>query len=233
MGECRMDVVVLGNVSFALDTGDILDKLRLKSDSAYCEDVTKMVAEAVAIARPKAIYGLAPVKIRGESDVAIGGIDFASRVLRVNLDQVDKVVPYVITVGRELEKWSLQYKDMLYSYYADFIKGSVLTSARETAMSAIDRQYDLKHTARMNPGSLEDWPLTQQVPLFQLLGDVKGAIGVELTESCLMFPVKTVSGIYYETADDFASCQLCPKENCPNRRAKYDEHLYEQKYQAK
>jgi len=38
----------------------------------------------------------------------------------------------------------------------------------------------------MNPGSLEDWPLTEQRVLFALLGDPQAAIGVRLTDSLLM-----------------------------------------------
>jgi hypothetical protein len=45
-----------------------------------------------------------------------------------------------------------------------------------------------------------------------------------------MVPTKSVSGIIFPTEADFQSCQLCERENCPNRRAPYDEMLYEQKY---
>ena len=83
----------------------------------------------------------------------------------------------------------------------------------------------------MNPGSLADWPLREQRTLFALLGDVHGAIGVELTPSLLMTPTKSVSGILFPTAETFASCQLCPREECPNRRAVYDPLLFAQRYQ--
>ena len=82
----------------------------------------------------------------------------------------------------------------------------------------------------MNPGSLADWPLSEQRVLFALLGDTQDAIGVQLTSSLLMVPTKSVSGIIYPTAETFASCQLCPRRGCPNRRAAYDPQLFEQKY---
>ena len=71
----------------------------------------------------------------------------------------------------------------------------------------------------MNPGPLKDWPLGEQRQLFFLFGDVKQAIGVELTESFLMYPVKSVSGIIFPTEVNYENCQLCPRENCPGRRA--------------
>ncbi|MGE5222062.1 MAG: vitamin B12 dependent-methionine synthase activation domain-containing protein, partial [Omnitrophica WOR_2 bacterium] len=84
--------------------------------------------------------------------------------------------------------------------------------------------------AAMNPGSLEDWPLSEQNSLFALLGDVTETTGVRLTDSMLMQPTKSVSGIYFTSAEGFASCQLCPRQACPNRRATYDPDLFQQKY---
>ncbi len=66
--------------------------------------------------------------------------------------------------------------------------------------------------------------------LFALLGDVRSAIGVELTDSLLMVPRKSVSGILFVAEETFASCQLCPRQDCPNRRAPYDAGLFERKY---
>jgi hypothetical protein len=84
----------------------------------------------------------------------------------------------------------------------------------------------------MSPGSLGEWPLSQQRPLFASLGDVAGAIGVRLSESLLMVPAKSVSGVCFPTEESFESCQLCPREDCPGRRAPYDETLYDRKYRA-
>ena len=48
------------------------------------------------------------------------------------------------------------------------------------------------------PGSLEGWDLKDQGILFDLVGDVERTIGVRLSESSIMYPSKTVSGLYYE-----------------------------------
>jgi hypothetical protein len=82
----------------------------------------------------------------------------------------------------------------------------------------------------MNPGSLPDWPLQEQRQLFALLGDTRAAIGVELTDSCLMLPIKSLSGLRFPTGENFENCQLCPRERCPGRRTAYEPGLYERKY---
>ena len=75
----------------------------------------------------------------------------------------------------------------------------------------------------MNPGSGNTglWPLAQQKPLFELIGDVEASIGVRLTPSLLMLPNKSVSGILFPTEVHFETCQLCTREDCPRRRAPY------------
>jgi hypothetical protein len=77
----------------------------------------------------------------------------------------------------------------------------------------------------MNPGSLQNWPITQQNELFSIFRNVEALIGVRLTQSCLMIPLKSVSGIYFPTQIKFESCQLCPREKCEGRRALYNLEL--------
>jgi hypothetical protein len=85
----------------------------------------------------------------------------------------------------------------------------------------------------MNPGSLAEWPIGEQKLLFGLLGKVEELIGVQLTDSFLMLPIKTVSGIRFPKEGTYENCQLCPRQKCPGRKARYDEGLYQRKYQLK
>jgi hypothetical protein len=82
----------------------------------------------------------------------------------------------------------------------------------------------------MSPGVFPDWPIKQQRPLFELLGDPHEAIGVQLLKSCFMVPTQSTSGIIFPTEVDFVNCQLCATEYCPGRRLPYDETLFDRKY---
>ncbi len=79
----------------------------------------------------------------------------------------------------------------------------------------------------MAPGSgaANVWPITQQKELFSIFGNVEDLIGVKLTDRCLMVPLKSVSGLFFPTVNQFESCQLCPREVCSARRAPYDLEL--------
>ena len=105
---------------------------------------------------------------------------------------------------------------------------SPLGSAMTDLTKYIDNRYRPGQMSHMNPGSLADWPLTQQKELFSILGNVEAAIGVTLTDGMAMVPTKSTSGIYFATEIRFESCQLCPNEGCIGRRAPYDPDLAKQ-----
>jgi hypothetical protein len=227
-----MEPVILKSIPFQPDHYDLKRKLRIREGSPYNQDFQRFLDEAVDCARPKAMYRLAFIEDRSADDVRIEGKVFTSRVLRVNLETVQRVFVYTATCGMELEEWSNTIADMLFHYWADVIKEAALSSAIQAFYTHIDEHYHLPHAANMHPGSLEDWPLIEQRPLFSLLGDTEGAIGVHLTESCLMVPTKTVSGMRFPLEESFESCMLCPRPDCPNRKAPYDPDLFQRKYSS-
>ncbi len=221
---------IIDAIPFQPELADLARRLRVKENSPYLADLQRLRDEAECIARPKAVYKVAFIDARNGDDVIVDGVTLTSRVLRVNLDHVQRVFPYVATCGVELDAWAHAQDDMLFRYWADVIKEMAVRVAMQVAFEAMTARYGLGKTAVMSPGSLADWPLPQQQPLFTILGDVKAMIGVELTDSFLMIPNKSVSGLRFTTEEDFASCQLCPRENCPGRRMPYDDTLYDRKY---
>lgn len=225
-----MEATVLNPLPFSVDVPALLKRLHLREGSGQVDEVRRLVAEAEQVARPKAIYRLGFIESKEPDAVVVDSIRFTSRVLRVNLDTLQRVFAFVCTSGRELEGWAEGQEDLLARFYADAINQAVLGSAIAAFHSHLAAAFSLHQSATMNPGSLGDWPITQQRPLFALIGDVTGCIGVELTPSLLMVPTKSVSGILYPTEETFASCQLCPREECPNRRAPYDPELFDRKY---
>jgi hypothetical protein len=203
-----------------------MKRLHIKEGSSHEHEFMSMAEEASRLARPKALYKLAFIDEKAEDSVIIDGIRFTSRVLRVNLEETQRVFAYVATCGTELDEWSSGFQDMLQQYWADAIKEAALLAAIQALNDHLNLRYAPGLTSTMHPGSLEDWPIQQQVPLFELLGDTETFAGVRLTESCLMRPIKTVSGLRFPLQSNFESCQLCPREGCPGRKAPYEPELY-------
>jgi len=225
-----VESTVLDSLAFNVDIAALCDKLRVRSRNTA--EIHALVAEAEAVARPKALYKLVFIEDRGADYVVTDGVRFTSQVLRVNLDPLHRFFAFVGTSGRELAAWADSKEDPLEHFYADAINQAVLHSAMTSFRAHVAEQYQLGNISVMNPGSLTDWPLREQRPLFSLLGDVKAAIGVELTDTLLMVPTKSVSGILFVTEESFASCQLCPRLDCPNRHAPYDPALFKRRYRS-
>lgn len=225
-----MGIITLGSIPFKVDIDVLFKRLHIDKDSEEAEEVINLADAASRIAKPKVLYMESTVNEKGDDYVVIDNIRFNSRVLRVNLDSAYRVFPYVCTCGTELEEWADSLQDMLERYWAEEIMKMALDKAIEAFNNHLKDNFHPGHTSSMNPGSLEDWPISQQRQLFRILGNPKQYIGVELTESYLMMPMKSVSGIRFPTESSFENCQLCSRENCPGRRAPYDRLLYAQKY---
>jgi hypothetical protein len=225
-----MEARILTDIPFSPDVDEFLKAVHVDAGSSEAVEVADLVKQAVEIARPKGTFGVAFIESRGSEKVAIDGVAFRSRVLAVNLQKVYRVFPYVATCGVELEEWSNRMEDPLQAYWADALKHLALGRAIRAVNTNIGEQFDPGPTSVMNPGSLPDWPLEQQRELLSLLGDVRSRVGVELTDSFLMIPTKSVSGLKFSTEVQFINCQLCPRERCEGRRAAYDPELYATRY---
>jgi len=226
-----MDTVILDQIDFDPSPERVLNKLRVKPGSHQDELVLSLLDEGRKIARPKAIYTIAGIDQHLDDGVILNGIQFKSKVMAVNLQKVHRVFPYLNSSGRELYDWSHSKEDLLERFYAEEISQMALRAAGNHLLSHLKDTYQIGKTSSLNPGSLPDWPITGQLALFQLLGDPLELIGVELTDSMLMLPNQSVSGIRYTSESDFWNCELCPRDQCSHRRAPYNESLLHEKYQ--
>ena len=215
-------------VRFELKVTDM--KRELKLDESMMSEFDSILDAAMEVADPKLIYRCVDVALEGDRDVILDGVRFSSRVLNVNLRGVDVVYPYVVTSGHELYEYAMSLDDPLERYWADVISERILHSALQSSKIMIQFNEVIFTLYAMNPGSLPDWPISQQRPLFDLLGGVEDDIHVHLGETFLMTPIKTVSGLFFESEEHYSNCSLCPREGCVGRREPFDPALASEKY---
>jgi hypothetical protein len=220
-------VEILDHAPIDLDIDALLKELRIDKGSSNAEDFQGLIETVAPVIKPKAVYEVSYIEYKNYDTVHIGGARFRSRVLRVNLDKVERVFPYIATCGKEVDEIAAPPDDLLRQFWLDSIKEMALHAMRQYLANHLKEKYALGGLSRMSPGSgsHELWPIEQQRQLFSIFGNVEDLIGVTLTKSFLMIPIKSVSGIYFPTEIRFESCQLCPREICPSRRAPYDEAL--------
>ncbi len=222
---------VLDEIPLQINTQTLMRRLRVSEGSRYADELARLAEEAQRIGRPGGLYRVAFIEARGDDWVTVDGVRFTSRVLRMNLEHTHRVFAFVATCGTELAEWARGMGDLLHRYWGEAICEMALQVALQAIQRHIEETFQPGQTSSMAPGSLPDWPIEEQRPLFRLLGDPERDIGVRLSDSLLMIPTKSVSGLRFTTEVRFESCMLCPRENCPGRRAPYDE-LSARKYRA-
>ena len=216
------------DLKWQVDKDAALKKLRVSEDDI--EDFEEIYDKTVALMKPVYLIGREKLVSNDGDRVVIGDMTFTSRVISVNLKNAEYVYPYVGTSGRAAYEYALSLDDDLYKYWADQVCEMALKSAAIDFMRHARELAKSERLSSLNPGSVVDWPISEQKPLFQLLGDVYEKTGIYLEESFLMRPVKSNSGILYVSEKHFESCSLCSKENCPNRRAPFDKEKFEREY---
>lgn len=219
---------IIAQVPVQIDEDQLFRRLRIDPADEMADDIRRLAASAGQAARPKALYDEVFIETRGDDYVEARGVRFTSRVLRVNLDKVERFFPFVATCGAELDGLGLPPDDVFGAFVVDSVKEMALAAAIRALAQEIERRFGISKRATMHPGSgdVGVWPIEQQRELFRLLGGVREAIGVTLTDSCLMLPNKTVSGVLYPSEVDFITCALCHRADCPNRRTPFDAELW-------
>jgi len=218
---------VLDNFSIQLSPDYLIKQLRLDKKKDASAIAHNLIETAEALITPKIVYKVSYIDGSGEEYVEIAGHTFTSSVLKKNLEKVERVFPYIITVGSALEEKASAMDDLLKQYYLETTADISLRLGRQHLEKHLKKHYGLEKISSMSPGSLPNWPITEQKPLFALIGNTEKLVGVRLTDSMLMFPLKSISGIMFPTEVTFFSCQLCSRERCEDRKAPFDEALKE------
>jgi hypothetical protein len=216
-----MTVETLESVPVALDPIEIAVRLRSNSTRTALPSSDELVALAQGLIHPRGSYDVVFVETRGDRTIELAGITFHSPLLSRYLEGANKVFPYIITVGPELEQAAAAQGDLLKQYYLEEIANIALEQVAAWLARHLESRHGVTGLSSLSPGSLEDWPITEQPKLFSIFGDTEKLVGVRLTDSLLMLPRKSVSGIFFPSEESFVACQLCERERCPGRKAPY------------
>lgn len=132
---------------------------------------------------------------------------------------------FVATAGTEFEEFQyvLQKEDdMVKVYIADSL-GSIIAEKTadymEKELAEFMKDKGWKHTNRYSPGYC-GWHVSEQQKLFSLFPD-GSPCGIRLTDSSLMVPIKSVSGVIgigSNVRKQEYTCGLCTYENCFRKR---------------
>ncbi len=210
-----------------LKTEEIFESI--PSDAATRQEVLSLMAEIQGLLKPRFCFNTKGIQTFDKFN--------PGRIILSQLKGSEAICYFVATAGQEFEDYQrklMQEGDMVRVYLANEI-GSLIAEKTADRMEVLLQEQlapkGLYRTNRFSPGYC-GWHVSEQPILFALLkenrddsrkDDTPNPCGIHLTESCLMIPIKSVSGVigigHNVRKRDYA-CHLCGLDNCYKRRDK-------------
>jgi len=170
------------------------------------------------------IYPLGKDSLK-KTSISLGSVEFnTGPIISSYLQNSSHAALFICTIGKDLETLSrklLNESDYLKGYILDTIASEaveIVCDLLEARLSEVVKKIDYHITNRYSPGYC-NWHVSEQQRLFSLLPD--NPCGIVLTESSLMLPVKSVSGIIglgSKAKRSEYNCSFCGIENCYKKK---------------
>ena len=164
------------------------------------------------------------IEISAEPAIRVDDLTFhPTSTVAHQVRAAEKMALFMITAGEGITEWSQQELtggDPMAGYIIDLLGSEIVVAAldrMQEELAGIVGKAGLKTTNRYSPGDC-GWPVTDQRKLFQLFPE--NFCGISLSESCLMHPIKSVSGIIgigKQVRKTAHACDLCEMESCVYR----------------
>jgi hypothetical protein len=217
---------VLRNIPLKLDLDKVMRRAAFQTEGLFPEkEALQLVKKGATVARPIAIFKASPVQNLSANVINIDGIRFDNALLRVNLKDVDRAFPYLVSCGHEIDSMKLSGKQAGLNYVVDAVKEMVLAEAANYLRNHITDKYNLDYLWSLQPGEPQAWKIEDRRLLFEMLGQVEELTGVKLSSDNSLIPKQSTCGIFYYAKVEFEGCQVCAQEPCMGRRAPYSEEL--------
>jgi hypothetical protein len=163
----------------------------------------------------------------GEGKIRIGGLEIEThRKVCGYMKGAEAMAVFVCTAGEGFTELSKRYNsegDYMKGFITDTFGSLVVEKAMDYIQTQLQEQVQqsgLQATNRYSPGYC-NWHLSGQKQLFGLLPDKP--CGISLTESALMLPIKSVSGIVgigHNVKKSAYACETCGDVSCIYRSIK-------------
>ena len=185
-------------------------------DKATQQETAMILKEVSQWLRPQFSYFV----VNKQPDFEMGNI-----ILR-QLRGSEAFALFICTSGLEFETYQHRLKeqgDMVRVFIADALGSVIAEKCADQMEKALQESIDKlgwKHTNRFSPGYC-GWHVSQQQLLFPLFQG--HTCGVKLTDSSLMIPIKSVSGIIglgEKVRKLEYTCGLCDFKQCYKRKKK-------------
>jgi len=159
--------------------------------------------------------------------VHINNTDFqVKNIVFTQLKRSDSVAIFLCTAGAEIgirSKKAMQERDLLKGYIYDVVGSEIVEAAADIMQEELEKAISdsgRKITNRYSPGYC-GWDVAEQHKLFALIPE--NYCGIHLTQSALMDPVKSISGIIgigKSVRYNQYTCRMCEMDDCLYRKTR-------------
>lgn len=190
--------------------------------------IDEHIAGLEKIMQPKVLYTTKKIRAIERGTVELeGGISLKSARLSKTLGRCQRVTFFLATIGDRVDdliRTSLRKKRLSDASIYDAIGSAAVEATVDTFQDRMDCKIGKSRqrtTLRFSPGYC-DWKIHEQKKLFSVLEN--DLIGVDLNESCLMAPGKSVSGVFGIGSSEHVDkketnpCRVCGMHACTARR---------------
>jgi hypothetical protein len=189
--------------------------------------IDELLEEAENITDIKAQYSIFdnPQFQTVSKTVSINTLEFGiEKIVYNQLKKCESIAVFLCTAGPQIgirSRLMMQEKDYLKGYIYDIIGSEIAEAAADLMQTDLEKNINdqgYKITNRYSPGYC-GWSVAEQHKLFRLIPG--NFCGINLTESALMDPVKSISGfigIGKNVKNNPYTCRMCNQVDCVYRR---------------
>lgn len=194
----------------------------------FSEQIDQLLSEYPRLCDIRAAYRVITVSSHDEKSILIDNTLLSlNKTVAFQMKNAERLAIFICTIGDQLENWSTRLfseEDALRAHFVDTIASVAVENATGILHDFIEQQMlgqGWSVTNRFSPGYC-GWPVSEQHLLFSFFPPA--TCGIELTESALMIPRKSTSGIIGIGSSVKREPYLC--DRCANRDCTY--RLYRQ-----
>ncbi|MGD9034273.1 MAG: vitamin B12 dependent-methionine synthase activation domain-containing protein [Desulfobacteraceae bacterium] len=192
--------------------------------------VEKLKVKLSELLKPLLYYRRDKIEMASRDFVHLsGGLSLRSRKLSKSMENCEEIVCFIATVGNKVEsqtKRLMEENRLSEAYILDAMGSVAVENMVEKFHRRMMSKYEMEGkgvTLPFSPGYC-DWPLSDQKKLFSVFDLFH--LKVKLTDSCLMLPRKSISGVFGVIPScvslpvrSYNPCSECEKRDCIVRRS--------------
>lgn len=187
--------------------------------------IERAFLELESVANPKFIYRIFDLQCAEEEKICFGQVEIQSRSLGKNLKGCERIVLFGATLGIGVDQLMVRKSvtDMAEVVVLQACAAALLEAYCDECQETIAKEVH-REGAFLRPrfsAGYGDFPIEFQRELMQIL-DCAKTIGLTMTESYMMTPVKSVTAVIGVSPTDTGCrnvpCEECKKQDCKYRR---------------